>query len=102
MLVSTFATIYNIEAGDDAEVVPLIEAMRNDRRPDGTPVYNILSAISLMVFFVFSAQCMATFAIVKRETNSWRWPLVMMLYMTTLAYIASLIVYQGGKLLGWG
>lgn len=102
VLVSTFATIYNIEAGDDAEVVPLIEAMRNDRRPDGTPVYNILSAISLMVFFVFSAQCMATFAIVKRETNSWRWPLVMMLYMTTLAYIASLIVYQGGKLLGWG
>ena len=102
VLVSTFATIYNIEAGDDAEVVPLIEAMRNDRRPDGTPVYNILSAISLMVFFVFFAQCMATFAIVKRETNSWRWPLVMMLYMTTLAYIASLIVYQGGKLLGWG
>lgn len=64
--------------------------------------YTLLSAISLMVFFVFSAQCMATFAIVKRETNSWRWPLVMMLYMTTLAYIASLIVYQGGKLLGWG
>lgn len=102
VLVSTFATIYNIEAEDDAEVVPLIEAMRNDRRPDGTPVYTLLSAISLMVFFVFSAQCMATFAIVKRETNSWRWPLVMMLYMTTLAYIASLIVYQGGKLLGWG
>lgn len=102
VLISSFATIYNLEAGDDENIVPLIEAMRNDRYPDGRPVFSVLVAVSLMVYFVYAAQCMATFAIVKRETNSWRWPLVMMAYMTALAYLAALAVYQGGKLLGWG
>lgn len=102
VLISTFATIYNLEAGDDENIVPLIEAMHNDRYPDGRPVFSVLVAVSLMVYFVYAAQCMATFAIVKRETNSWRWPLVMMAYMTALAYLASLVVYQGGRLLGWG
>lgn len=102
VLISSFATIYNLEAGDDENIVPLIEAMRNDRYPDGRPVFSVLVAVSLMVYFVYAAQCMATFAIVKRETNSWRWPLVMMAYMTALAYLAALAVYQGGKLLGLG
>jgi len=55
-----------------------------------------------MVFFVLACQCMSTLAVVKRETNSWRWPIIMLTYMTALAYIGSLIVYQGGKLLGFG
>ena len=55
-----------------------------------------------MVFFVFAAQCMATFAIVRNETNSWKWPLFMIIYMNGLAYGASLIVYQGGLALGFG
>ena len=54
-----------------------------------------------MVFYVYAAQCMATFAIVKNETNSWKWPIYMILYMTSLAYLASLLVYQGGILLGY-
>ncbi len=102
VMVSTLATIYNIEAADDEDIVPLVEAMRNETHPDGRPVYTLLTALSLLVFFVYAAQCMATFAIVKRETNSWRWPLVMIVYMTALAYLASLIVYQGGLLLGVG
>jgi ferrous iron transport protein B len=100
VLVSTFATIYNIEE-DEENIVPLIQAMRRDHSPDGRPVFTILTAISLLVYFVYAAQCMATFAIIKRETNSWRWPVVMVLYMTALAYVASLIVYQGGLLLGF-
>ena len=75
--------------------------MRKDRHPDGRPVFSLLSALSLLVFFVYAAQCMATFAIIKKETASWRWPLFMMAYMTTLAYFASLLVYQGGRLLGY-
>ncbi len=101
VLVSTFATIYNIEEDNDKNLTPLITAMRNDRKADGTPVFTTLVALSLLVYFVYAAQCMATFAIVKRETNSWRWPIIMIVYMTTLAYLASLLVYQGGKLLGF-
>ena len=61
----------------------------------------MLVALSIMVFYVYAAQCMATFAIVKNETNSWKWPIYMILYMTSLAYLASLLVYQGGILLGY-
>jgi ferrous iron transport protein B len=100
VLVSTMATIYNVE-GSDENSVNLRDAMRNDRDPEtGKPIYTPLVAISLMVFFVLACQCMATVAVVKRETNSWRWPLIMIAYMTSLAYISSLIVFQGGKLLG--
>lgn len=101
VIVSTLATIYNLE-NDSPKQRSLIEAMQNDRGPDGKPVFTALVALSLMVFFAYAAQCMATFAIVKRETNSWRWPIFMVVYMTSLAYVASLIVYQGGKLIGLG
>ena len=99
---STMATIYNVESDVD-DVVDLKEAMRNDTDPEtGLPIYTPLVALSLMVFFVFAAQCMATFAIVRNETNSWKWPMFMILYMNCLAYGASLLVFQGGKLLGFG
>lgn len=101
VLVSTMATIYNVEDEGDA-VVNLSDAMKNDIDPDtGTPRYTPLVALALMVFFVYAAQCMATFAIVRNETNSWRWPLFMIFYMTTLAYIAAMLVYQGGRILGF-
>ena len=64
--------------------------------------FNALTAISLMVFFVLACQCMATLAVIKRETNSWRWPLFVFGYMTVLAWIASFVVYQGGLALGYG
>ena len=99
-MVSTLATIYNVEESQD-DFVSIIDALENDKKPDGSPTFTILVALSLMVFYVYAAQCMATFAIVKNETNSWKWPMYMIIYMTALAYLASLSVYQGGKLLGY-
>jgi len=102
VMVSTLATIYNVEGADESSV-SLREELRNAKNPQtGKPVFTPLVAVALMVFFVLACQCMATVAIVKRETNSWRWPISMVLYMTTMAYIGALIVYQGGKLLGLG
>jgi len=101
VIISTFATFYNIDAADEQAVVPLKEALRNDRDAQGRPLYSMLTGISLLVFFIFSAQCISTFAIIRKETNTWRWAFVMLIYMNVLAYIASLIVYQGGKLMGW-
>lgn len=101
VLVSTMATIYNVQS-ETGDVVQLKDALRKDSDPEtGLPLYSPLMAVSLMVFFVFAAQCMATFAIVKNETNSWKWPLFMILYMNGLAYGAALLVYQGGQLLGF-
>lgn len=102
VLVSTMATIYNVES-DGEDVIQLKDAMKSDMNPKtGMPIYTPLVALSLMVFFVFAAQCMATFAIVRNETNSWKWPLFMIVYMNLLAYGASFIVYQGGLMLGFG
>jgi len=100
VIISTLATLYNVE-GDGKDMVSLSESLKNDINPTtGLPVFSILVALSLMVFFVFAAQCMATFAIVRHETNSWKWPLIMVAYMTGLAYVASFIVYQCGTLIG--
>jgi ferrous iron transport protein B len=102
VMVSTLSTIYNVEDGS-GEMVNLSRALVNDTNEQtGKKTYSILTALSLLVFYVFAAQCMATFAIVKKETNSWKWPLIMTGYMTSLAYFASLLVFQGGKILGIG
>ena len=101
VMVSTMATIYNVEATGD-NIVNLREAMRSDLDVEtGKPAYTPLVALALMVFYVFAAQCMATFAIVRQETNSWKWPLFMIAYLTILAYLGALFVYQGGLLLGF-
>ena len=100
VMVSTLSTLYNLE-NDSGKSRSLMQAMRDDHYPDGRPVFSPLVALSLMVFFVYAAQCMATFAIIKKETNSWRWPLTMVGYMTVLAYLASFLVYQGGTIIGF-
>ena len=101
VVVSTLATLYNVgKEGDD--IVGITQALKNDINPvTGLPIYTPLVALSLMVFYVYAAQCMATFAIVRNETNTWKWPLIMILYMTGLAYAGSLLVYQGGLMLGF-
>lgn len=99
VIISTLGIIYSV--ADAEEGVALRDAIKADRYPDGRPVFTPLVAVSLLVFFVFALQCMSTLAIARRETNTWRWPIVMWLYMTTLAYLASLLVYQGGQLLGF-
>jgi ferrous iron transport protein B len=102
VMVGTLATIYQVENGDENSP-GLREALRQDRNPQtGEPVYSTLTALSLLVFFVLACQCMSTVAVVRRETNSWRWPIVMIVYMTSLAYVCSFLVYQGGRMLGWG
>ena len=101
VVVSTLATIYNVEDDGD-NMVNLKEAMQNDINPEtGKNVFTPLVAISIMVFYVYAAQCVATFAIVKTETNTWKWPIFMIVYMTLLAYIMSFIVYNFGLFLGF-
>jgi len=100
-LVSTLSIIYNAGDAEEAGSDSLVNAVREAKRPDGSPAWTPLVALSMMVFFVLAMQCMSTVAIVRRETNSWRWPLFMVAYMTVLAYLASLITYQGGRLLGF-
>ena len=98
-LVSTLSIIYNV--GSDTESDSVVNAVRNARRPDGRKAWTPLVALSMMVFFVLALQCMSTVAIVRRETNSWRWPIFMVVYMTGLAYLASFITYQCGRLFGF-
>jgi ferrous iron transport protein B len=99
-IISTLSIVYNV--GDDSEnKTSLVDAMRNAKRPDGSLVWTPLVGLSLMIFFLLACQCMSTVAIVRRETNSWRWPIFMVSYMLVLAYVASLITYQGGRLLGF-
>lgn len=99
-IVSTLSVVYNVGDDTDRQSSSLVQTMTRAKRPDGSTVWTPLVAVSLMVFFVLACQCMSTLAIVRRETNSWRWPLFMVSYMLALAYVASLLTYQGGKLLG--
>ncbi|NJE06752.1 ferrous iron transporter B, partial [Thermococcus sp. M36] len=89
VFVGTMATLYSVEENDD---VSLREKMHNAKKEDGTPVYTLATAFSLMVFYLLAMQCMSTLAVVKRETKSWKWPLFQLGYMTTLAYLMSWLV----------
>lgn len=100
VFISTMALVYGMGEVDD-EAIPLRERMRAERRADGAHAYPPLVGLSLMVFFALACQCMSTLAVVRRETGGWRWPAFLFGYMTALAYAASLLVYQGGKLLGF-
>jgi ferrous iron transport protein B len=100
VFVSTLGLVYGIGEVDD-EALPLREKIRRETYADGRPVYTPLVGLSLMIFFAVACQCMSTLAVVKRETKSWRWPAFMLAYMTGAAYLLSLIVYQGGRLLGF-
>lgn len=94
VFVGTMATIYSVEA-DDSNLASVRDKMLSAENPEtGLPVFTVAVAFSLMVFYAFAMQCVSTVAIVYRETKSWTWPAIQFAYMTTLAYIASLIVYQ--------
>ena len=100
VFVGTMAVIYSIENGEE-DTPALREAMLAERRPDGSPIYTPLVCVSLMVFYVLAMQCLSTVAIVRRETNSWKWPLFQVAYMSALAWIGAFLVFQGGRLLGF-
>jgi ferrous iron transport protein B len=94
VFVGTMATLYSVGEDDSEESLRLREKMQQAKRPDGTKVYSLATGLSLMVFYVFAMQCMSTLAIVKRETGTWKWPLLQLVYMTALAYVMSLLVYH--------
>ncbi|MBX2918289.1 MAG: ferrous iron transport protein B [Ferruginibacter sp.] len=93
VFVGTMATLYSV--GDDADNnnTTLRQKMAAAVREDGTKVYNLATGLSLLVFYVLAMQCMSTLAVVKRETRSWKWPMIQLVYMTGLAYVMSWIVY---------
>ncbi len=94
VFVGTMATLYSVGDNDSDDGLLLREKMQQAKKADGTPVYTLASGLSLMVFYLLAMQCMSTLAIVKRETRSWKWPLIQLAYMTALAYFMSLLVYQ--------
>jgi ferrous iron transport protein B len=101
VFVSTMSVVFNAQGEDDEDTAPLREALLAARWPDGAPLFTPLVCFTLMIFYVFAMQCVSTVAIVKRETNSWRWPLFQLAYMTGTAWLLSLIVYQTGRALGF-
>jgi ferrous iron transport protein B len=101
VFVSTLGVVYGVGEDVDEESQTLREHLHNETREDGSKLYTPLVGLSLMVFIALSCQCMSTLAAVYRETASFRWPLFLFGYMTVLAWIASLAVYQGGRLLGF-
>jgi ferrous iron transport protein B len=91
VFIGTLATIYSIGSEDEATIA---ERIRKEKFPStGKPVYTVATSVSLLLFYVFAMQCMSTLAIVKKETNSWKWPTAQFIYMTTLAYFSAWLAY---------
>ncbi len=94
VFVGTMATLYSVGEEADENDNTLRQKMAAAVRPDGSKVYNLATGLSLLVFYVLAMQCMSTLAVVKRETRSWKWPLIQFVYMTVLAYVMSWVVYR--------
>lgn len=92
VFVGTMATLYSV-GDDDAAATTLRDKMRQARRDDGSPVYDVATGLSLLIFYVFAMQCMSTMAVVKRETRSWKYPLIQFVYMFVLAYGCAWVMY---------
>lgn len=97
VIIATMGTIYSLGSDVDEESDQLRDTMKQSTWPDGSPVFTLPVAISIMVFFALCAQCASTLLVIKRETNSWGWALFTFVYMTGLAYLAALLVYQVGS-----
>lgn len=95
VFVGTMATIYSLGEADEEDPKTLREKMMAEKNPDtGKPIYTPAVVFSLLIFYAFAMQCMSTLAVAKKETNSWKWPVVMLTYLTVLAYVASFITFQ--------
>jgi ferrous iron transport protein B len=101
VFVSTMGIVFDIDNADEKSQ-PLRDALRSAKRADGSVLMTPLTGVSLMVFFVLACQCASTLAVVRRESGSWAWPAFMFAYQTAMAYVAALVVYQGGRFLGFG
>jgi ferrous iron transport protein B len=103
VFVSTMSIVYNVAEGADenTHTKDLAQVLRQQKRPNGAPVYTGLTAVTLMVFYVLAMQCVSTVAVVRRETNSWKWPLFQWVYMGVLAWVFAFVTCQGGRLFGF-
>lgn len=93
VFVGTMATLYSVEEEED-NTQTLRQKMNAAVKPDGSKVYTLATGVSLMLFYLLAMQCMSTLAVVKRETQSWKWPVIQLVYMTALAYLLSFLAYQ--------
>ena len=95
------STVYSLGGADDDEGIQrLSDRLQSETRPDGSPLYTTLTGLTLMVFYVFALQCVSTVAVVRRETNGWKWPAFQFGYMLILAWLMAFAVRQVGVLLG--
>ena len=104
VFVSSMAVVFSVDhfaGGKRADVTPLRTALKSAVWPDGRPLFTPLVCLTLMIYYVFAMQCMSTVVVVRRETNSWRWPFFQIAYMTGTAWLVCLLVYQGGRALGF-
>ena len=92
VFVGTLATIYSVENNDDDSTIK--SKMKADVRKDGSKIFNFATGVSLLLFYAFAMQCASTVAVTKRETNSWKWPIIQLIFMSGFAYITALIAYQ--------
>ena len=93
VFVGTLATIYSVGNHSDEEAT-IKEQMKNEIREDGSKTFGFATGISLLIYYALAMQCISTLAIVKKETNSWKWPLVQLIFMSGLAYLSALLAYQ--------
>lgn len=95
VFVGTLATIYSVGSASENEGIDTIKTkMSNERYSDGSKVFTFASGISLLLFYAFAMQCMSTLAIVKRETKSWKWPIIQLFSMSIIAYLFALVAFQ--------
>lgn len=92
VFVGTMATLYSLD--EEVEEDRLIEKMRNDKRVDGTPTFTLATGVSILLYYAFAMQCISTIAIVYRETKSWKWTMIQVVGMSSLAYVVSFLAYQ--------
>jgi ferrous iron transport protein B len=97
VVVSAMGIIFDLGGEVDEGSSDLRRTLKEAKWPDGRPLVTLWTAISLMLFFALCCQCMATLAAIKRETGSWKWPVFTFVYMTVLAYLLSVIVFQFGS-----
>lgn len=98
VVIAVLGTIYAVGSEVDETDHKLIESIKRSTSPDGSLVFSVPVALGIMVFYAFCLQCVATIATMRRETNSWRWPITAWLYMTGLGYLAALLVYRIGMM----
>ncbi len=100
VVVSTMAVLYGVGEETDEEGSLLIDRLRNSKDLDGRPVFTTAACLSLLIFYVLAMQCLPTQVVTRRETGSWKWPMLQLGYMSALAYMAALVTFQGASMMG--